>query len=544
MDKKIFSIAVLACIVGFNGCDDSSSAADYQACGSIAHDAVACSEDGTKLVRCNDGALEALTGKEQCTAEQKCVVNDGKAVCEDKDADAPKSCGNIAHDAVACSEDGAQLVKCNDGKLEPLTGKEQCTAEQKCVVNDGKAVCVDKSPCGDVAHGKKTCNMDKIATCNDGVLVDDEGDTQCVDRETRCSDEGGDVKCVAFKDCNDGLIKHNSYGCDGGKMVLCYDGKLEGDNQCEGNTVCQYVEGENYKYAQCIDLTKCGDLQNGEKTCNDEGTQILVCTDGELKEAVGDGACADNQVCVLDQEEVKCVEKDDTYTSIPSLHENYWDKSINEETCYETATLDEVKTRVTGFVLVNEMLKGGNFYIQDIGVTDGKYAGIRVQCDKTDASFCSFKTEDGKTIQPGDLKVGDIVTVEGDGVGLRKCELVITKKNSAVVLTKRANNGKTLTPIVVTANQIPRNDFHNTYYGTLVTIKDITAKTKQQNGMYWEAEDATGGTYITGGILTLGSKIKENTKYDITGIVGNYAIPSKFANGVKPRTVDDIVEIK
>lgn len=542
MDKKIFCIAVLACIVGFNGCDDASSAADYQACGSIAHDAVACSEDGTKLVRCNDGALEALTGKEQCTEEQKCVVNDGKAVCEDKDADTKLDCDDVKHGELAC--DGDVMMKCVNGDLIAATGDEACTDGKVCGTLDGKAACYDKGSrsCGDVTHGKKTCNEDKIATCNDGVLVNDEGAMQCVDRETRCSDEGGDVKCVAFKDCDDGLIKHNSYGCDGDEMVLCNDGTLEGDNQCKGNTVCRYVEGENYRYAQCIDLTKCGDLQNGEKTCNDEGTQILVCTDGELKEAVGDGACAANQVCVLDQGEVKCVEKDDTYTSIPSIHEYYWDKSFNDKTCMKTDTLDEVKTRVTGFVLVNDTSKT-NIYIQDIGVTDGKYAGIRVQCDN-DASFCSFKTEDGKTIQPDDLKAGDIVTVEGDGVGIRKCELVIMKKNSSVVLTKRANNGKTLTPIVVTANQIPRDDFHNTYYGTLVTIKDITAKTKQQNGMYWDAEDATGGTYITSGPLLLGSRLKENTKYDITGIVGNYAISSKLANGIKPRTVDDIVEIK
>lgn len=74
--------------------------------------------------------------------------------------------------------------------------------------------------------------------------------------------------------------------------------------------------------------------------------------------------------------------------------------------------------------------------------------------------------------------------------------------------------------------------------------KDITAKTRQKNGMYWEAEDATGGAYITSGILALLTRLKENTKYDVTDVVGNYAIPSTLANGVKPRTVNDIVEIE
>ena len=380
MNKKLLGMIALACIVGFAGCDDSSSDDAKKACGSVAHDAMTCNADGTQLAKCNDGKLEDLAGEGKCSENQVCAITDGKAACKDVTGDDKKACGSVAHDAMTCNADGTQLAKCNNGRLEDLTGEGKCSENQVCAITDGKAACKDKSedtqldcdnakhgelvckgdkmakcvngdivdvtgdeacatgkvcgknaegkvacfdagsrPCGSTAHGAKACNGEKIATCNDGKLVNDEGEgvTQCVDRETHCVATDAAINCVDFNKC--GEVDHNAHACDGEKMFWCYDGVKEEPvapfKQCTGDTVCRINE---FSQPEFVERTACDELKNGEKKCNDTGTQILVCTNGELKEATGDAACTAEQICVKDGASVKCDKKPEQ--SIPALH--------------------------------------------------------------------------------------------------------------------------------------------------------------------------------------------------------------------------------
>lgn len=86
-------------------------------------------------------------------------------------------------------------------------------------------------------------------------------------------------------------------------------------------------------------------------------------------------------------------------------------------------------------------------------------------------------------------------------------------------------------------------NFHNDYYGSLVTIKNITAANKKDTS--WEVTDTTGTTQILSGNIVVPSKLENGKKYNVTGIVGNYSMTSgKKYTGIKPRDVNDISEIK
>lgn len=545
MNKKLLGMVALACIVGFAGCDDSSSDDAKKACGSVAHDAMTCNADGTQLAKCNDGKLEDLTGEGKCSENQVCAITDGKAACKDKSEDTQLDCDNAKHGELVCK--GDKMAKCVNGDIVDVTGDEACATGKVCGKNaEGKAACFDAGsrPCGSTAHGAKACNGEKIATCNDGKLVNDEGQgvTQCVDRKTHCVANDAEIACVDFKKCGD--VDHYAHACDGEKMFWCYDGEKQEPaapfQQCTGDTVCRINE---FSQPECVDPTACDELKNGEKKCNDEGTQVLVCTNGELKEATGDAACTAEQICALEQNAVKCAPRGDLQVSVPSIHKK-WDEYINLDTCATTSVIKEGKTKVTGFILYK---KSGNFYLQDRSATDGKHAGIRIQCmekvDGKDVDYCKFTNVKGGSTNLISLEIGDVVTVEADGIGNKGCELVIGKKNADIKVTQREKKGTALNPIVVTASQISMTNFHNDYYGSLVTIKNITAANKKDTS--WEVTDTTGTTQILSGNIVVPSKLENGKKYNVTGIVGNYSMTSgKKYTGIKPRDVNDISEIK
>ena len=655
MNKKLFGMVALACIVGFAGCDDSSSDDAKKACGSVAHDAMTCNADGTQLAKCNDGKLEDLTGEGKCTENQVCAITDGKAACKDKATDAKKACGSVAHDAMTCNADGTQIAKCNDGKLEDLTGEGKCTENQVCAITDGKAackdvtgddkkacgsvahdamtcnangtqlakcnngtledvtgegkctenqtcaiennkaVCKDKSedtkldcdnakhgelvckgdkmakcvngdivdaegaeacatgkvcgknaegkaacfdagtrPCGSTVHGAKACNGEKIATCNDGKLVNDEGVTQCVDRETHCVATDAAITCVAFKKCGD--VDHYAHACDGEKMFWCYDGVKQEPaapfKQCTGDTVCRINE---FLQPECVDLADCGTIKKDEKICNDTRTQISVCTKGQFVDVTGADACTADQMCEVVNNVPTCKAKGDSIISIPAIHQN-WSEYVTD-TCKTNSVIKEGKTKVTGFIIAK---KSNYFYMQDLGVTDGKFAGVRVQCDN---NSCKFLDASGKSTELSKLNVGTIVTVEADGIGNKGCELVIGKKAANTTVTQQPQYNKKLTPFVVTADKIPADNAHNDYYGMLIEIKDVTAKEKLSNAV-WKVEDATGTTQIVGGLTGIATKFVANKKYNVTGVVGNTSTKDNNYSGIKPRDEKDISEIK
>ena len=660
MNKKLLGMVALACIVGFAGCDDSSSDDAKKACGSVAHDAMTCNADGTQLAKCNDGKLEDLTGEGKCSENQVCAITDGKAACKDKATDAKKACGSVAHDAMTCNADGTQLAKCNDGTLEDLTGEGKCTEKQICAVTDGKAackdvtgddkkacgsvahdamtcnadgtqlakcnngtledftgegkctanqtcaiennkaVCKDKSedmqldcdnakhgelvckddkmakcvngdivdaegaeacatgkvcgksadgkatcfdagsrPCGSTVHGAKACNGEKIATCNDGKLVNDEGVTQCVDRETHCVATDAEIACVAFKKCGEGdlEINHNSYGCDGDRMVLCYDGeKVEpaADRQCTGSTVCRYLEEKGVRYAKCIDPTACDELKNGEKKCNDEGTQILVCTNGELKEATGDAACTAEQICVKDGASVKCDKKPEQ--SIPALHKEMM--NLIPDNCATTDPEIVAKSIKVQGTITAIGSTGAIVYIQDSTVADGKHAAVQVFCNNEKSSGEKHLCSDSFDTFKKSFAIGDRIEVIADGVGVNKCQPRIEMKTNKIVVNVIEKAGTQIKPIVLNASDIASSNIKNEYNGTLATVNGLTITGK--SGKNRNAKDGNDNVLnIFSRLMMIKDGTFESGTYNITGIVANF----KTA-GLMPRSESDFAEIK
>lgn len=537
MNKKLLGMVALACIVGFAGCDDSSSDDAKKACGSVAHDAMTCNADGTQLAKCNDGKLEDLTGEGKCTENQVCAITDGKAACKDKSEDTQLDCDNAKHGELVCK--GDKMAKCVNGDIVDVTGDEACATGKVCGKNaEGKAACFDAGsrPCGSTVHGAKACDGEKIATCNDGKLVNDEGDgvTQCVDRETHCVANDAEIACVAFKKCGD--VDHYAHACDGERMFWCYDGEKEEPaapfKQCTGDTVCRI---NKFSQPECVDLADCGTIKKDEKICNDTRTQISVCTKGQFVDVTGADACTADQMCEVVNNVPTCKAKGDAIISIPAIHQN-WSEYVTD-TCKTNSVIKEGKTKVTGFIIAK---KSDYFYMQDLGVTDGKFAGVRVQCDN---NSCKFLDASGKSTDLSKLNVGTIVTVEADGIGNKGCDLVIGKKTANTTVTQQPQYNKELTPFVVTADKIPADNVHNDYYGTFVEIKNVTAKEKPSNTV-WKVEDATGTTQIVSGLTGVGSKLVKDKKYNVTGVVGNTSTKDNIYSGIKPRDEKDISEIK
>ena len=542
MNKKLLGMIALACIVGFAGCDDSSSDDAKKACGSVAHDAMTCNADGTQLAKCNDGKLEDLAGEGKCSENQVCAITDGKAACKDKSEDTQLDCDNAKHGELVCK--GDKMAKCVNGDIVDVTGDEACATGKVCGKNaEGKVACFDAGsrPCGSTAHGAKACNGEKIATCNDGKLVNDEGQgvTQCVDRETHCVANDTGFACVAFKKCGEGdlEINHNSYGCDGERMVLCYDGeKVEpaADRQCTGSTVCRYLEEKGVRYAKCIDPTACDELKNGEKKCNDTGTQILVCTNGELKEATGDAACTAEQICVKDGASVKCDKKPEQ--SIPALHKEMM--NLIPDDCATTDPEIVAKSIKVQGTITAIGSTGAIVYIQDSTVADGKHAAVQVFCNNETLSGDKHLCSDSFDTFKKSFAIGDRIEVIADGVGVNKCQPRIEMKTNKIVVNVIEKSGTQIKPIVLKASDIASNNVKNEYNGTLVTVNGLTITGKSSANRNAKDGDDNVLTVLSRLMIIRGGSFESGT-YNITGIVANF----KTA-GLMPRSESDFAEIK
>ena len=536
MNKKLLGMVALACIVGFAGCDDSSSDDAKKACGSVAHDAMTCNADGTQLAKCNDGKLEDLTGEGKCTENQVCAITDGKAACKDKSEDTQLDCDNAKHGELVCK--GDKMAKCVNGDIVDAEGAEACATGKVCGKGaDGKATCFDAGtrPCGSTAHGAKACNGEKIATCNDGKLVNDEGQgvTQCIDRKTHCVANDAEIACVAFKKCGD--VDHYAHACDGEKMFWCYDGEKQEPaapfQQCTGDTVCRINE---FSQPECVERTACDELKNGEKKCNDEGTQILVCTNGELKEATGDAACTAEQICVKDGASVKCDKKPEQ--SIPALHKEMM--NLIPDDCATTdpeivAKSIKVQGTITAISSTDAIV-----YIQDSTVADGKHAAVQVFCNNEKSSGEKHLCSDSFDTFKKSFAIGDRIEVIADGVGVNKCQPRIEMKTNKIVVNVIEKAGTQIKPIILKASDIASSNIKNEYNGTLATVNGLTITGK--SGANRNAKDGDNSvlTVLSRLMIIKGGTFESGT-YNITGIVANF----KTA-GLMPRSESDFAEIK
>lgn len=581
MNKKILVLLGCAFALGLSACDDGSSSGDiktYKSCGMIAHGQTGCNADNTAVVSCNDGQTTTVTA---CTNTQICNIEDNTPACIEKTPDNQnrQPCGVTAHGTKGCLN--GVMVVCNNGETVEVTGDDACDDNQTCEINDdlqavcvdnscgtllegetrcsndatkivmcegGKRVnvetcgdakfcqendelepaCVDKTPidnCKGAKEGEKFCDGDMIAVCTDGNAVQiTEG--QCVDRESYCQKSGSSVSCVAYRKCGD--TPHNAYTCDGDETKLCYDSVLEETTDpCGEDQKCVMKEISGVSYAACESIYQsCGDIAHGAQTCNTDKTQIATCNNGTLTDVTGNTACSNDQTCELSNGKPKCVDKiasDAKYQTIQSIHDD-WDTIMDEETCHTSngKTTAPIKTTVdiTGIVTATF---SSTFYIQDPNSKDGKHAGMLIHCelDSTKTVNCTTNGFATNITSMSGLKLGDKVRVVADGIGGNYCRIRVEKNTTNTQITL-ISNGNALQPIELTANQISTTNYHTDYDGTLATVKNVTVDMAGTSGLR-KITDATGETNLIAGLTMLSqNKFKQDTSYNVVGIIGSY----------------------
>ena len=219
-------------------CDDGDANADTAACTSTC-----------KQAACGDGFTRA--GVEQC--------DDGNAVDDDL-------CNN------AC-----ELTNCGDGIVGP---GEQCDLG---VANSDSAACT--SACKD-------------AVCGDGLLLS--GGEECDDANSDDTDEC--VSCMQAQ-CGDGFVQANVEECDSGedcgidcKFVLCGNGTIDGDEQCDDGTEEEADTCANNctRQAYLVFVTNqkfrgdFGGLADADNLCNDAAVNEALPGAGKYMAWLGD----------------------------------------------------------------------------------------------------------------------------------------------------------------------------------------------------------------------------------------------------------------
>ena len=339
MNKKIFSVSILACLLAF-GCSDDAKKKETPA------PAPAASE-------CNNGVLEGeeicdgdqfAEGKRVCphgssiddvtkiTCTDSCVLNTSACV-----PDAPENkCGNgeldegedcdgdkFADGKRVCPEDSSvddvSKITCSETCTINATA---CEAKEKCVedtqICDGNVykVCVQESWMSeDCSLTHKTCSetngcvIEYKASCDNNVLhvcEGEGGEEECIDQDCTelasvCDAQNADCVPAAFT-CDGSKIKLTGtefeYDCANNKNKA---GKIKEAQLCNTVYGCSDLAciGDNLTAMICntddcetmdeqCDAGMCSDKIQGCRECTDgavecDGDVAKVCVDGEWK---------------------------------------------------------------------------------------------------------------------------------------------------------------------------------------------------------------------------------------------------------------------
>lgn len=472
----------------------------------------AASCDGNTLKYCDQNAqdkTEICEGGTVCDADQVRCVDPAAGQCEVSGktiADGKSLCMNGS--LVSCSDGETETVGCDDGEV-CHDGDVACAGYRSCSLNGAE-----------IAHGSSTCNADKdVVTCNDGVLSVTK---DCTGNQV-CVNESGAYNCkeAAVNSCelNGTTIAPNAKICDKNKLRTCTDGALDAGETCPvGTSKC-----EN---GGCV-AAPCGAIANGQKSCNEDNSQIATCRDGSL---VDDDTCTEDEKCSLDGATPSCVPLKNipTYETIKSIHNDY--STIVPAECdgKNGNTIEanvDIEGVVTGKYIDSGATKG--IFIQDASIADGKNAGIFVFCNS------------GKTNCPAyDVSLGDNVKVVADGVGHLNCQLQIRSKTKTTI-TKTSKTNK-IVPVNVNVQDV-NSGVHGDYNGTLVKLSHVYAVEKITTPKGWYVADDDGKRVLVSNKL---SKIQDllhaDGEYYVTGIV---EYNTKIAQ-VMPRVATDVDEIE
>ena len=290
MNTRFVLISMVAALsIGFAACNESSKSDDDKCTVNV------CSEDGTKLIKCNaDGT----------TTEEKC--EDGCSDNECKNFQVPPDCGENCKEEPAekctadvCSEDGTKLIKCN---ADGTTTEEVC--EDGCRDNECKQFQVPPT----CDH----CSEDgsKLIKCNDdGTTSEVSCDYGCADAACKPEPACVNVNCSDSEKCIQGICvpesdilgdKAEGADCDKAAFVShCEDNFLiscmldwkdmpkvkkvkctgnVGVDAYDGNGCATYKDGVNLVAHCTLDAAEvCSEPSKTKEVCDDGFTIKFSC---------------------------------------------------------------------------------------------------------------------------------------------------------------------------------------------------------------------------------------------------------------------------
>ena len=294
----------------------------------------------------------------------------------------------------------------------------------------------------------------------------------------------------------------NEIVCKGNAVMVCRNGQWLEERICTGETPYCDILGDEY----CVDELSC---EENQTEC--VGTTLQICTQGAWQIAEENAAQCRAQI-------------EPTYTTIAAIHQAYDD--IVDADCKNNDgfTSKPYGAKITGAVTGILADKTG-FFIQEAS-NDGKYAGMFVYCP-------TKKCVSG-------LKIGDNVTVESDGVGQFRCQLMVKSTNhnddSFLTVTKQSDKSIVITPTVVKASQITKDGPKSPYNGALVTVSNIIPVTYQPNYAGWQTSAGNVTLYIAGLMINTQQTMVTGFPYTVTGNVYYLSYQSVLA----PRSAEDI----
>ena len=453
--------------------------------------------DGNTLKYCDQNSQERT---QPCTNGTVCNADLGR--CVDPQASQCDVNGTkLADGASLCI--GGKLYSCDDGEAD----FEDCENDEIC--HDGDNKCEPPLPCSlngkSIAHGQSTCDAAKdVRTCNDGDLAVSK---DCADPQV-CVNEDGAFSCKvpAANSCelNGTTIELGKKICVGNTLRTCVAGELDEGVVCgSGKSLC--------KDGECV-AAPCGSIASGSKTCNDDGTQIATCTDGNLTD---DNTCTADQKCSLSGNTPKCIDIKTipVYETITSIHNDYATIVPSECEGKSGNTIEanvQIEGVVTGKYIDSGVPKG--LYIQDPSIADGIKAGIFVFCNANSKTNCSAAYDS--------ISIGDNVKVVSDGVGHLNCQMQIRSKTKTTITNTTKTEKITAIPLNISDVNSGKNSIYN---GTLVKLSHVTAVERQTSPKGWYVADDDGKrVFISNRMSNIQSLFNEGHEYFITGIVGYY----------------------
>lgn len=189
------------------------------------------------LVCENGGLIET-----PCRGPRGCLSSDAGSFCDIAGNHPGDRCSRDEQGAAAC-QDGSHLLTCRDGAIQALS----CRGPGGCLIDGPRVSCdTSLGAPGDACdEGKKACSVDgdAVLECRGKKLLE----LYRCRGEHGCASVSGRLECditvAALGDaCSPGSEGHVACSPDAARTLICRKGRFEDDGACKAGTRC-LVEG-------------------------------------------------------------------------------------------------------------------------------------------------------------------------------------------------------------------------------------------------------------------------------------------------------------